>query len=424
MFDFIYKAFSYLMKFCLIISGNYYVFALFFFALFIQILLLFLSVKQHKSQINMAKVKPYEMAIREKYAGRTDKVTQQKMTMEIQEMYQKKGVNQFSGCLPMLIQLPIILILFAIVRQPIAYSSNLLDNNENFINDKSVVAIEFYEDLKESIIKDSYETEEEYNAKLAEFEAAQINIGAVVSKDGDNAVVSPVTGRNEYVHGNTAAYGDMYLAGDIIGLRAVVEELIEDGHLSSDFMARYEETGFDSIKTELPNFTIGSENLINEPDFDKNIWLMLIPLLVFLTSFLSAKITQKVSGNQQTDANGNPMGGGLFLNVGMPLISAIFAYSMPAAIGVYWIWRTIIGVIQTIIFHKTMPIPKPTEEQLTEARREIKGSVKKKKKKITIEVDEDDDSYRDIEVKQSSSGAARTPRRIEMLTADDTEDEQ
>ena len=74
--DFIYDIFSYLMKGCLYISGNHYIIALFFFALAFQIILLPLAIKQHKSQIKMAKVKPMEMAIREKYKGRTDRATQ------------------------------------------------------------------------------------------------------------------------------------------------------------------------------------------------------------------------------------------------------------------------------------------------------------------------------------------------------------
>ena len=116
MFDWIYTIFSYLMKGCLFISGNYYIIALFFFALVIQLLLLPLAIKQQKSQIKMAQVRPMEMAIREKYKGRTDRATNQKMMMEIQEMYSANGYNQFSGCLPLLIQMPIMIGIFYGIR--------------------------------------------------------------------------------------------------------------------------------------------------------------------------------------------------------------------------------------------------------------------------------------------------------------------
>ena len=117
--SFIYLPFSYVMKACVWISQNSYLFGLFFFALAFELILLPLAIKQQKSQIAMAKIRPKEMAIRKKYAGRTDRVTQQKMQMEISEMQQQEGYNPLSGCLPLLIQLPLIFILFAIVRGPI-----------------------------------------------------------------------------------------------------------------------------------------------------------------------------------------------------------------------------------------------------------------------------------------------------------------
>ena len=122
--DFLYVPFSYVMKACVWISQNSYFFGLFFFALAFEIILLPLAIKQQKSQIAMAKIRPKDYAIRKKYAGRTDRVTQQKMQMEINEMHQQEGVSPFSGCLPLLITLPIVFILFAIVREPVTYSSN------------------------------------------------------------------------------------------------------------------------------------------------------------------------------------------------------------------------------------------------------------------------------------------------------------
>lgn len=93
--DILYIPFGYIMKFCCLIAGNNYVIALFFFALLLQVVLFPLGIKQQKSQITMAKLRPKEMAIRKKYAGRTDKPTQQKMNMEIQQLYADNGYNRF-----------------------------------------------------------------------------------------------------------------------------------------------------------------------------------------------------------------------------------------------------------------------------------------------------------------------------------------
>ena len=102
------------------ITGSYTI-ALFIFAIIVELLLLPIGIKQQKNSINQARMRPKEMAIRKKYAGRNDKVTQQKMTQEIQEMYQKENFNPMSGCLPMLLQLPVILALYQVVINPLHY---------------------------------------------------------------------------------------------------------------------------------------------------------------------------------------------------------------------------------------------------------------------------------------------------------------
>ncbi len=417
--DFLYVPFSYLMKGCLYISGNNYLFALFFFALAVQIVLLPLAVKQHKSQVMMAKIRPKEMAIREKYKGRTDKVTQQKMTMEIQEMYQKNGYNQFAGCLPLLIQLPIILILFTIVREPISYGVRLTDEVPDFVDKYSKEAVVYYQEQKEALNKDAFETEAAYNEYVKKLEGYQVELG-VSNKD----VKTTENGLKIYEYaGDPGTYAEIALTRLMVDGRENVELLIKDGKLSKNFDTKLLDT-LDKYKEKLPNYRVGPLNLINEPDFGENLWLMIIPVLVFLTSFLQTKLTRKFSGTPQTDANGNPIGGGLFMEVGMPLISALFAYSMSAAVGVYWIWRTLLGMVQTLIFAKAMPIPKITEDDIAAARKELKGK-QKKKKVITIEVDEDDDTYDDMIVGgkpvKTIDPTQRKPRKIEMLTADDDE---
>ena len=435
--DFIYDIFSYIMKGCLFISGNHYVIALFFFALAMMILLLPLAIKQHNSQIKMAQVKPKEMAIREKYKGRNDRTTQQKMTMEIQEMYRENGYSQFSGCLPLLIQLPIIFILFAIVRNPISYASNIKDFNTV---DESKAAVEYYQAQKDALIKDKFETEQEYNECLNTLLGYQSSLGiAKVDEDTPKDVFKFKYGEDEaYATGTETGNNEMVLSNLIISGKDDLQALIDEGKIDQSFLEKTTADGkltfaqvrdrYASFKDELPVYNIGSLNFLNEPDFNKNIWLMLIPLLVFLSSFIQTKVTRRFSGAaNQTDANGNPVGGGLFMEVGMPLISAMFAYSMPATIGVYWIWRTLLGMLQTVLLAKIKPIPAVTEEAIAEAKKAMKAT-QKKKKVITIEVDEDDTSYDDMIVEKtatsskSSDPTQRKPRRIEMLTADDDEE--
>ena len=101
-------------------TGHYLV-ALLVFALILKILFLPFGIKQQKNTQKQMKMKPKEMAIRKKYAGRNDQPTQQKMQQEIMEMYSQEGYNPMSGCLPLLIQMPFLFLIYKVIMNPLQY---------------------------------------------------------------------------------------------------------------------------------------------------------------------------------------------------------------------------------------------------------------------------------------------------------------
>ncbi|MBE6708325.1 MAG: YidC/Oxa1 family membrane protein insertase [Ruminococcaceae bacterium] len=119
--DFILKLFGSIIQFFYTLTGNNYVIGLVAFTLIAQILLLPIAIKQQKNQVKQASLAPKIMAIRNKYKGRTDQATQQKMQQETMELYQRENFNPAGGCLPLLIQLPIIMLLYNVVQQPLTY---------------------------------------------------------------------------------------------------------------------------------------------------------------------------------------------------------------------------------------------------------------------------------------------------------------
>lgn len=120
MFEAIYNFFGSIILFCYRLFGDYTV-AIFFFTLVMQVILLPLAIKQQKNSIKQARLAPKIMAIRNKYKGRTDQATQQKMQEETLDLYQRENFNPAGGCLPLLIQLPIIMLLYNVVRMPLSY---------------------------------------------------------------------------------------------------------------------------------------------------------------------------------------------------------------------------------------------------------------------------------------------------------------
>ncbi len=92
------------------------------FTVFVKALMIPLAVKQQKSSAKMAAFRPQLEEIQQKYAK-----NQQKMSEELQELYQKEGYNPMSGCLPALIQFPIIFGLYDVIYKPMTHILHLGD---------------------------------------------------------------------------------------------------------------------------------------------------------------------------------------------------------------------------------------------------------------------------------------------------------
>lgn len=319
MLNAIYRFFGSIIEFFDKLTGNYIV-ALALFALIIQILLLPLAIKQQKNSQKQASLQPKVMAIRKKYAGRDDQKTRQKVQEETMELYQKEGYSYGSGCLPLLIQLPVILILYQAIIKPLSYVVGL-------------------------------------------------------SSDAISAIFAKLQTLGEF--------GGMELKTvqeiDIIG--KMQNALNADPNVFSDV------TEF-AGKT-LPNFKMGPFDLSMAPNAAMHnaeggwqwSWLILIPIITFISMYFSMKITRKFtyqSPETLEQANSASM---KIMNFMSPMLSTYFAFILPAAIGVYWFIRNIYQTIQQIAIAKIMPMPKFTEEDFKAAEREYKGKAPKKVEK-------------------------------------------
>lgn len=74
-----------------------------------------LNSKQQKSSRLMSKINPEIKAIQKKYKGKTDQASQMKMNQETQAIYAKYGISPFSGCLPLIVTLPVMYCLYRVM---------------------------------------------------------------------------------------------------------------------------------------------------------------------------------------------------------------------------------------------------------------------------------------------------------------------
>ena len=87
----------------------------------VRIILLPLSIKQTRSMREMQRIQPEVKRIQAKYKGKKDATARQKMNEEMMGLYKEHGVNPFGGCFPLLLQFPVLIGLFYVVRTPLKY---------------------------------------------------------------------------------------------------------------------------------------------------------------------------------------------------------------------------------------------------------------------------------------------------------------
>ena len=81
-----------------------------------RVLLLPLSIKQTRSMREMQNVQPQVKKLQQKHKG-----DRQKMNEEMMALYKEHGVNPFGGCLPLLLQFPVLIALYRVISDPRSY---------------------------------------------------------------------------------------------------------------------------------------------------------------------------------------------------------------------------------------------------------------------------------------------------------------
>ena len=91
--------------------------------LIIRTILLPLNVKQLKSSKAMQDVQPEIKELQAKYSSK-DQATQQKLQQETMALFQKHGVNPLAGCLPISVQMPILIAMYHAIMRTDAIQGN------------------------------------------------------------------------------------------------------------------------------------------------------------------------------------------------------------------------------------------------------------------------------------------------------------
>ena len=293
--------------------------AIIIFTLVINIIMIPLTINQQKSQKLQAVIQPEIKAIQDKYKGKTDNESAMKTNAETRAVYSKYGTSMAGGCLPLLIQMPILFGLYQVIYRIPAYVTSV----------RSV-----FETVATSLMQQS-----DYINKIS---------------DLAKAVRLPVE-NNDYTIPNKVI--------DLL-YKFTPEKWTT---LSETFpnMSSVLETSVPLIKQM--NSFLGIDLSVSPWQGMNNIniaWI--IPILAGVTQFISTKVmtTNQPKNGEPENEMAKQMQS---MNTVMPIMSVVFCFTLPAGIGIYWIASALARtVIQLLVNYrlKDLDIDKLVESNL------------------------------------------------------------
>lgn len=281
-------------------------FSIIVFTIITRILMLPLAIKQQQSSIAMQKIQPEMKKIQNKYKNKKDRESQTKMQMEMQKLYKDNNANPVGGCLPLLVQMPVMFALFAVLRRIPAYIVRVNEVYQGIIG--KVQGLDQYESFITTL-------NESHKPSVSDFDISNSNsVIDVLSQSSATEWVqfketfSSVSGELDVL---LDKLGDIY---NFIGI-----------NLSA--------VPVDFSKGAAGIMTVG----------------LLIPILCFLGQLASMRLTMAMtpsSGNGQQQQTQKTM---MYM---MPFITLIFVFQMPAGLGLYWLTGSVFQIFQTIAMKK------------------------------------------------------------------------
>lgn len=294
------------------------------FTFLVKSLMFPLTLKQQKFTKISSKMNPELMKIQEKYKGKRDEVSMRKQQLETQAVYQKYGANPTSGCLPMLITLPILFALYQVIYRIPAYIGDIRA---------------LYEQIALGL---------QSAPNFATIMADSFNASGLSADSSVNSVIDVLA------KFNTGNWAD----------------------LASQFPTLSDIITTNSDKIIHINSLIGGLNIADQPI--TKLWPgILVPILAVVTQWYSTK--------QMTDANGmdkSAPGAASMkaMNNFMPLFSGFICFTLPIGIGLYWVAGSVFQIIQQFAINKHFE--KVNIDELVEKSVE---KAKKKKKHVDYE---------------------------------------
>lgn len=339
------------------------------FTLVVRALMTPLTMKQQRSSRKMQRLQPKVQEIQDKYKKKTDPESKQKMQLELSELYKKNKTSPMSGCLPLLIQMPILFALYEILRNVPFYVNGMGDIFNAMAT--QVQGIPGYADIITSHFGDITKT-------LTKFD--------VTTVDSVMDFLYHLT-RDQWVNFK-----------DLIGLAG--NAAFEQNYALQE-----------SINTV--GYGIFTFNLAEAPGW-KGVGII-IPILAgvftFLQTFISTKASEKRAKIANPNGSKNDMQGSMKMMMYIsPLMIAFFAITLPVGLGIYWIASSAFGILFQVIVDKIID-----KEEYKEALRKREEFEEKKLLSQSIRSNIDKETGRRIGTGSASNKSSMAGNKIAAM---------
>ena len=282
-----------------------------------------LQIKQQKFSKMNSIMQPEIQKIQKKYKGKSDQESMMRQNEELNAVYQKYGVSPTGSCVQLLIQMPVLLALYQVIYHIPGYITRVgnifsgLADKIVAINGYSEVIIKFLTDNKITmygITANTEFTKQTVIDFLYKLSPSQMEMFSGLSEMG--------------VHGDT--------------FEKVAQQA---SHINQFLNLNISDTPWAIIKSGMAQGGAAG-------------WLMviaaaLIPILAWFTQWMNYKLmpqpeTSKDSQPSTMEASMKSM------NTVMPIMSAVFCFSFPVGIGIYWVIGAVIRSVQQVFLNKKM----------------------------------------------------------------------
>lgn len=291
------------------------------FSIIIYLLMTPLQIKQQKFSKLSAIMQPELQKIQSKYKGKNnDQAAMQKMQEETSAVYEKYGVSPAGSCVQLLIQMPVLWALWQVIQNIPAYVGSVKNIFTGVVD--QIVAVSGYTDIIQQFITDNNMT----RVRLV-FENEKATTNSIIDF--------------------------------LYALSPTQWEKLSDMSQFSGFSDVIDKTAAEISKLQ----TFGVLNIAEQPwNYIKAamaggaiilaIAALAIPILSWITQMLNIKLMPQAASQ---DDNSNQMANSMkTMNTVMPLMSAVFCFTFPVGLGIYWISSAVVRSIQQYVINRYM----------------------------------------------------------------------